>query len=138
MGFIRTEVAGAGRLPHILRAGDGYVANVLPKAYAAETDETVTVAELSGGHIIQGTTLTSDVVYTLPTSLLLEAEWPEMDVGDSYVFYVGNTQAAAFDVVIAVGAGTTAIGANNTLSVPPQSSRMFVLVKTSATTHDLY
>lgn len=138
MGFIRTDVAGVGRLPHTLRAGDGYVANVLPKVYAAETDETITITELSGGHIIQGTTLTSDVVYTLPTSVIIEAEWPEMDVGDAYSFYVGNAQAGLFDVVIAVGAGTTAVGANNSLSVPPQASRMFVLVKTSATTHDLY
>ena len=138
MGFIRTQVAGVGRIPHNLRSGDGYVANVLPKVYAAETDETITTAELSGGHILQGTTLTSDVIYTLPTSVLIEAEWPEMDVGDSYCFYVGNTQAGAFDVVIAVGAGTTAVGANNSLSVPPQAGRMFVLVKTSATTHDLY
>tara|TARA_R110000744_G_scaffold372015_2_gene483374 strand:+ start:11264 stop:11680 length:417 start_codon:yes stop_codon:yes gene_type:complete len=138
MGFIRTQVAGVGRIPHNLRSGDGYVANVLPKAYAAETDQTITTAELSGGHILQGTTLTSDVVYTLPTSLLIEAEWPEMDVGDSYCFYVVNSQIAAFDVVIAVGAGTTKVGANNSLSVPPQGGRMFVLVKTSATTHDLY
>ena len=138
MGFIRTEVAGAGRLPHILRAGDGYVANVLPKEFASETDETLSISELSGGHIIQGVTLTSDVIYTLPTSVIIEAEWPEMDVGDSYVFYVGNTQAAAFDVVIALGAGMTKAGSNNTLSVPPQGGRMFVLVKTSTTTHDLY
>lgn len=138
MGFIRTQVAGVGRMPHILRAGDGYVANPLPTAYAAETDETITITELSGGHLIQGTTLTSDVVYTLPTSVIIEAEWPEMDVGDSYPFYVANTQAAAFDVVIAIGVGITAIGANNTLSVPPQGGRMFLLVKTSTTTHDLY
>lgn len=138
MGFIRTQVAGVGRIPHNLRSGDGYVANVLPKVYNTETDETVTTAELGGGHIMQGSTLTSPVSYTLPTSVLIEAEWPEMDVGDSYCFYVGNTQIAAFDVIIVAGAGTTKVGTNNSLTVPPKSNRMFVLVKTSATTHDLY
>jgi len=138
MGFMRALVSPNGRLPQPLRAGDGFIANLAVKSYAAETDETITTAELSGGSIQQGTTLTSDVVYTLPTSVLIEAEWPEMDVGDAYVFEVTNAQVGAFDVVIAVGAGTTAIGANNTLSVPPQSSRLFKLVKTSTTTHDLY
>lgn len=138
MGFKRVLVEGEGKLPTILRAGDGYVANVVPKIYEAETDETITMTELSGGHIVQGTTLTSNVTYTLPTSALIEAEWPEMDVGDSYSFYVGNTQGAAFNVFIAVGAGTTKRGAGNSLSVNPNSSKMFVLVKTSNTTHDIY
>lgn len=138
MGFLRVLVKEEGAQSKILRAGAGFLANVIPTAFAAETDETLTVAEIGGGLIIQGTTLTSDVVYTLPTSVLIEAEWPEMDVGDAYSFYVGNAQAGAFDVVIAVGVGITAIGANNSLSVPPQASRMFTIVKTSNTTHDLY
>jgi len=138
MGFHRYSANEGGRIPAPSRAGLGLAANVLIKEYTTETDETITMAELSGGLIQQQTTLTSDVVYTLPTSLLIEAEWPEMDVGDAYTFMVTNAQAGAFDVVINDGAGTTAIGTNNTLSVPPQSTRMFTLVKTSTTTHDLY
>ncbi len=138
MGFKRAMVSADGRLPQPLRQGDGFLANPAPKAFAAETDETITTAELSGGLIHQGTTLSSDVVYTLPTAALIVAEEPEMDVGDAYVFIVNNSQAGAFDVVIAVGAGITAVGANNTLSVPPQSSRVFTLVKTAAATFDLY
>jgi len=61
-----------------------------------------------------------------------------MDIGDCFIFEVTNAQAGAFDVVIAVGVGMTAIGANNTLSVPPQSTRWFKLIKTSNTTHDLF
>ena len=138
MGFIRTLVSGDGKLPQVLRQGDGLLANFAPKAFAAETDETLTIAELSGGLIHQGTTLTSDVIYTLPTAAIIVAEWPEMDVGDAYSYVVNNSQAGAFDVVIAVGAGITKVGANNTLSVPPQSSRVFTLVKTAAATFDLY
>ena len=138
MGFKRAKLVGEGRHEEQARAGDGVSANVIVKDYAAETDETVTMPELSGGVLQQGTTLTSDVVYTLPTSVLIEAEWPEMDVGDAYSFYVTNAQAAAFDVVIAIGVGMTAKGANNTLSTPPQATRMYTIVKTSTTTHDLY
>lgn len=138
MGFNRPLVSPDGKLPQPMRQGAGLLANFIAKAFAAETDETLTTAEISGGLIHQGTTLTSDVIYTLPTAALLVAEEPEMDVGDAYSFVVNNSQVGAFDVVIAVGVGITAIGANNTLSVPPQSSRVFTLVKTAAATYDLY
>lgn len=138
MGFNRVLVSKAGILPLPSRTGVGFISNVLPKNFNTESDETITMSELSGGSILQGLTLTSDVVYDLPTSVEVEAEWPEMDLGDAYTFYVGNNQAAAFDVVIAVGAGMTAIGTNNNLSIAPQSGKMFTIVKTSNTTHDLY
>lgn len=126
------------RMPQLSRAGIGLVSNFGIDNRAAETDETLTVGQISGGLVHQGTTLTSDVIYTLPTAALLAASYTGMDIGDAYSFVVNNTQAGAFDVVIAVGAGITAVGANNTLSVPPQSSRIFSLVKTAAATFDLY
>lgn len=138
MGFLRVLASADGRLKQPLRAGAGFIANVSPVNFNTQSDETLTTADLSGGLIVQGLTLTSDVVYTLPTSALISAEWPEMDVGDAYTFYVGNSQAAAFDVVIAVGAGMTAIGTNNSLSVAPQASRMFTLVKTSNAAYNLF
>lgn len=114
-------------------AGDGMGANFAPHAYAAEADATITVAQLSGGLIFQGTTLSSDVVYTLPTSALIAAACPDMNTGDSLSFIVTNSQVGAFDVVIAVGTDTTKVGANNTLSVPPQCSRVFTLLMTDDT-----
>lgn len=138
MGFGRVLFEQQGAMPQKLRAGDGFVANVIPVNFNAEADAALTTAQLSGGAIYQGLTLTSDVVYTLPTAALLAAEWPEMDIGDAFSFYVGNNQAAAFDVVIAVGTGITAVGTNNNLTVGPQSGKMFTLVKTAAATFDLY
>ena len=131
---------GGNRMPSPLRAGDGLVANFLIDNRAAETDETLTVTNVSGGMIHQGTTLTSDVTYTLPTAALMVADnsYAAMDIGDAYSFVVNNSQVGAFDVVIAVGSGMTKVGANNTLSVPPQSSRIFTLIKTAAATFDLY
>jgi len=136
--FLRANVSADGKLLQPLRAGDGFVANLGVKSFVAETDETITTAELSGGSIQQGTTLTSDVIYTLPTAALIAAEFPTMDVGDCFMFEVTNAQAAAFDVVIGAGVGNTAVGANNSLSVPPQSSRLFKLIKTAAATFDLF
>lgn len=140
MGFLRALVSKDAKIPQPMRAGAGLLANFIPDNRAAETDETLTAAQVSGGLIQQGTTLTSDVVYTLPTSTLLVAEddFAVMDLGDAYSFLVNNAQAAAFDVVIALGAGMTKIGANSTLSVPPQASRIFTLIRTGALTFDLY
>lgn len=140
MGFHRVNTYKADKMSSPSRAGTGLTANFIPNARAAETDETLSVTNVAGGLISQGTTLTSDVTYTLPTSALLLAEtgFDSMDVGDAYSFLVNNAQAAAFDVVIAVGTGQTAVGANNSLSVPPQSSRIFTLIKTAAATFDLY
>ncbi len=126
------------RMPQLSRAGLGLTANFSVDNRAAETDETLTTTQLGGGLIQQGTTLTSDVIYTLPTAVLIAAAFSGMDIGDAYSFVVTNAQAAAFDVVIGAGAGNTAVGANNSLSVPPQSSRIFTLVKTAAATFDLY
>ena len=138
MGFGRVHFTEEGKQGQPSRAGVGWVANVTPTNFNTETDETITTAQLGGGAILQGLTLTSDVIYTLPTSVLIEAEWPEMDVGDAYSFYVANNQAAAFDVVVALGVGMTVIGTNNNLTIAPQSGKMFTIVKTSATTHDLF
>jgi len=138
MGFGRVDFQETGVIPQPSRAGAGWISNVAPTNFNTETNEVLTTAQIGGGSINQGLTLTSDVTYTLPTSVLIEAEWSEMDIGDSYSFNVSNSQAAAFDVVLAVGAGTTAIGTNNNLTVSPQASKMFTLTKTSNTTHDLY
>ena len=140
MGFHRVNTYRADKMSSPSRAGAGMSANFLPLAYAAETDETITTTELSGGLIHQGTTLTSDVTYTLPTAALILAEngFDSMDIGDAYSFVVNNSQAAAFDVVIGAGVGNTKVGTNNTLSVPPQCSRVFTLVKSGAATFDLY
>jgi len=138
MGFHRTLVRKSGNIPEPMRKGDGLSANFLPTNFNAEADATLTVAQVSGGAILQGLTLTSDCTYTLPTAALLAAAFPDMDIGDSFSFYVGNNQAAAYDVIIAVGTGITAIGTNNNLTVGPQAGKIFTLVKTAAATFDLY
>lgn len=140
MGFNRAMISPDSRMPQPMRAGAGLLANFLPKVFAAEADATLTVSEISGGMVFQGTTLTSDVVYTLPTAALIAAApgFDAMDIGDAFSFVVVNSQVGAFDVVIAVGTDITKVGANNTISVAPQTSRIFTLIKTAAAAFDLY
>jgi len=139
MGFNRAMISPDSRMPQPMRAGAGVLANFLTTAWAAETDEDITLSELSGGMLVQGTTLTSDVTYTLPTAAAIAAApgFDAMDIGDSFSFVVKNSQVGAFDVVVAVGVGITALGANNSLSVPPQGMLIFNLIKTAAATFDL-
>lgn len=120
--------------------GDGMLSMFNIRAFAAEVDVTLVVSDVAGGLIHQGTTLTSDVIYTLPTAALLAVAdgFKEMNIGDTYSFVVINAQSAAFRVVIAVGTGITAIGANNALGVVAQAGRTFTLVKTAAATFSLY
>lgn len=136
MGFKRVSISDDSKIPQPSRAGDGLIAHLLPANVTATA--TLTLTQLNGGSIIHTVTLAADATYTLPTAAALLAAWDTMDVGDTYSFLVTNSQAAAFDVVVAVGVGITAVGANNSLSVPPQSTRVFTLVKTSSTTMDLY
>lgn len=135
MGFLRVSASADGKLKQPLRAGAGFISNVSPTLFDTEVDTTLTVAQISGGAVIQGGILTSIVNYTLPASLDIVAEWPTMDVGDAFTFYVGNAQPAALDVIILMGTGTTL--RTNTNRVGPKSGRMFTLIKTSDTTHDL-
>jgi hypothetical protein len=137
--FVRPLVREGGMV-RPMNAGDALAANFNITLFNAEADATLTISELAGGHIFQGSTLTSDVIYTLPTAAIIDAAngFVDMNVGDAFSFIVTNSQAAAFDTVIAVGVGITAKGTNNSLSVPPQSSRVFTLVKTDDDAFDLY
>lgn len=137
-GYNRPLLSGPDVISAPMRSGDGWLSDVKPTNFNTESDATLTVAQVLGGAILQGLTLTSDVTYTLPTAALLDAVLNGMDVGDCLNFYVGNNQAAAFDVIIAVGTGITAVGTNNNLTVGPQAGKMFTLEKTGTATYNLY
>ncbi len=131
-----------GGLSRPSNSGDGLAANFAMTIFGSQADATLTIAQLSGGHIFQDVTLTSDVIYTLPTAIAIAAAAVDMNTGDAMSFVVTNSQVGGFDVVIAVGVGITKIGANNTISCPPQASRIMTLVMTDDTdgaeTYDLY
>jgi len=140
MGFNRVLHFDSDKMPSPHMEGVGLLGSILPTNFNAEADATLTVAQLGGGAIYQGLTLTSDVTYTLPTAALIVAQegFADMAIGEAFSFYVGNNQAAAFDVIIAVGTGITAVGTNNNLTVGPQAGKLFTLVRTAAATFNLY
>jgi len=135
MPFGRTSFSGDGRLPQPLREGDGFVANVGVTENAADADLILTTAQLSGGFITQTTTLTAPRTLTTPTATEIDAEFPTMDVGDSFMFSVSSAQFSAFNTIVAGGTGVTLQGVGNVVA---ESSRMFALVKRGVATYDLF
>ena len=75
---------------------------------------------------------------------LCEQRFRKEDVEDKIEILLKDYRdlEGTFDAIIAVGVGITAIGANNTLATPPQTSRIYTLVMTDDTdgaeTYDLY
>ena len=140
MGFKRALLSNASQTASPSYAGDGLMANFNMTVFNTTTPQTLDVSQISGGNILHAATLGATVTYTLPTAaaLLASPAFASMDNGDSYSFVVTNAQAAAFGVIIAVGSGMIAQGNNNSLTVSAGSSRIFTLVKSSATTFNLY
>ena len=135
MSFRRVFVHTAELAPTPLRAGDGLIGNVLVHSKTDDADATITFSQLSGGFIQQSGTLTAARTITLPTAAVIIAEWPSMEVGDSFLLVVSNANTAAFAVTVAGGTGITLVGSG---SIPRYESRIFALVKTSATAMSLY
>ena len=131
MGFDRAVVRKQGMEQEAV-AGAGWLANPVVTVDATDAAATITVSAILGG-IWQRTTLSADRIDTLPTAALILAAMPMMDVGDSYVFMVSNTDAS-HKITVATASGITLSGSVDVLL---NTSRMFLIRKTSSTTIDV-
>lgn len=127
MGFLRTLVGNAASLLRPLRQGDGILANVYVTEVGADSNQTLTMEQISGG-AINYTGFTAGRNLTTPPATDFLAAFPDMDIGDSYSFLVSIQDGFAGTWV--AGAGVTLAGRATT----PASSWSWVVVnKTSAT-----
>lgn len=131
MGLKRVQVREGGMVRDA-RAGDGPLSANLTTIVATAGNLTIGLAALLGG-VARFTGAAAGVTYTTPTAVAILAALPEMDIGDSFEFRLVNTAAQA--ATIAGGVGVTAIAGNLVVNA---TSKVFSLVKTSATTMDLY
>jgi len=138
MGFIRGLVNYNGNLPSALQAGEGMLANFGPLVNNLDASLVLTVADLSGGYIYQGATITATRLFVLPTAAAILAAWPSMGIGDSFPFVVTNAQTAAFTLAVGLGSGITQAGTAGFSNIANLSSRIFLLQKTSSSTLLLY
>lgn len=130
MSFVRPLVTEKGST-RAACVGEGMLAHVRPASIAADAASTITAAMILGGVVIHSTH-TAARIDTTDTAANILAAMPDMDTGDTFMLIVSS--AAAFTITLAGGTGVTASG---NLIVAANSSRMFVLTKTSATTMTL-
>lgn len=116
-----------GGISRNARAGDT-VTNPVIITVAADANDTVNVARLSGG-VVQYTGFTVSRTLTTETAALFLAAFPEMDIGDAYNFKV--SVVPAFAGTWAAGVGVTLAGK---LTVPAATEVNVYVIKTSATT----
>jgi len=132
MGYKRQQVREGG-LVRDARAGDGLMSSS-PRITTVATAGNLTIGlDAMLGGIARFTGAAGAVTYTTPTAAAILAALPEMDIGDSFEFRLTNTAAQA--ATIAGGTGVTAIAGNLVVNA---TSKVFTLVKTSATAMDLY
>lgn len=130
MTFERALISKEG-IPTLSRVGIGWLA--MPKRSNQTTDSNQTIwygAILGGLYTRSGTN--TNRTDTTATAVDILAAMPDMDIGDTFMFMVGNLTANT--LVIAGGVGVTASG---NLSVLTLSTKWFMLEKTSATTMNM-
>ena len=124
MGFKRGIIQDQG-LSRNMRAGDGATWAPILVIVAADAAYQVTVADLAAG-AIQFTGFTAGRALTAPLGTLVEAAFPEMDIGDSIAFKASVVPAFAGTWTAATG---VTIAGRTTL---PASSSQDVLIRKTA------
>jgi hypothetical protein len=128
MLFKRLLATNNAGLPQVSRQGLGMLGNISVTTKNTNVDHTITVDEMSGGCIYYDS-LSAGRAVTTPTAALILAACPDMDIGDSFCFWVAIQDA--FAITWAAGASVTLAGRATTAA---SGSSMIVVVKTSATT----
>lgn len=82
------------------------------------------------GTILSGVP-TANRAYTLDTGANYDLQFPNMAVGDSFVFVIANNAAGALTITLTAAAGSTITG---TATVAQNIARYFMLQKTAAAT----
>ena len=121
--LLATDQAG---LPQVSRAGLGMVGNIAVVEKTTDANHTLTVAEMAGGCVYYSA-LSAGRTVTTPTAALILAACPDMDIGDSFMFWVSIQDA--FAITWAAGAGVTLLGKATTAA---SGSSLIVVTRTGA------
>lgn len=125
--FVRAKVV-QDAMERRARCGDGWLGMIRRTDNSTDANSTITTAMILGGLYTRSGTNTSRTD-TTDTAANILAAMPDMDIGDTYMFMVGNLTGTN-PVVIAGGTGVTASG---NLTVVALTTKWFMLTKTSAT-----
>jgi hypothetical protein len=123
--LLATDQAG---LPQVSRAGLGMLGNIAVLEKTTDANHTLTTAEMAGGCVYYSA-LSAGRTVTTPTAALILAAAPDMDISDSFCFWVSIQDA--FAITWAAGTGVTLAGRATTAA---SGSSMIVVTKTGAAT----
>ena len=124
--FVRAMVRPTAAVEREAHAGDGWLANPRITTDSTAGNRTFTVEGMLGGAIVM-TGAGGAVAYTYPTGTLIAAAFPEMDIGDVYVFTITNT-AAQVATLTTAASGTTLAG----FTTANAQTRTILMKKTGA------
>jgi threonine dehydratase len=128
MLFKRVMSTDQAGLPQVGRQGQGLLGNISIAAKTTDENHTLTVAEMAGGAVYYSA-LSAGRQVTTPTAALILAAAPDMDIGDSFCFWVSIQDA--FAITWVAGDGVTLAGRATTAA---SGSSLVVVTKTAATT----
>lgn len=111
------------------RPGDGWLSNLVVTPVAADTNQTMTMAQIMGG-VILSTGKTANRNFTLPLATAIDAALPNMDIGDGLLFKI--VSGDGFGVVVTANTGVTVQG--NT-TVATLTAKHVLITKTAASTY---
>jgi hypothetical protein len=126
MLFKRVLSTNNSGLPQIGRQGQGLMANIDITSKTTDANHTLTVAEMSGGMVYYSALSAGRSVTALP---LILAAAPDMDIGDSFSFFVSIQDA--FAITWVTNTGVTLVGRTTT---PASSWSLITVTKLTATT----
>lgn len=131
MSYKRASVSDQG-LVRKARTGDGWLAHLRRTDQATDSNQVIAAAAIQGGLYSRSGTNTNRTD-TTDTAANIIAVFPEMDIGDVFMFSVSNPTAGSLTI-----AGGTGVTASGNLVVPTLTHRLFMFTLTSATTMTLY
>ena len=115
MGFIRNIMREFG-IERESRVGDGFsVTGTRVTANATAGNQAITVAGMLGG-VAAFSGAAGAVAYTYPTGAQIQVAFPNMAVGDTYMFQVVNTAAQVATFTGATGSVVSGISTANAFS----------------------
>jgi hypothetical protein len=126
--FNRVQSTTRSGLPEIGRQGQGMLGNLRVAEVTTDAAMTMTVAQMAGGAVYYSA-LSAGRVVTTPTAADILAAAPDMDIGDSFHFWVSIQDA--FAITWGAGAGVTLAGRATTAA---SGASLIVVTKTAAAT----
>jgi hypothetical protein len=128
MTAVRNVIMDPGGMARNSRNGDNAMTSMMLTKIATDANQVLALAAISGG-LIQFTSFTAGRVVTTDTAANIILAFPQMDIGDTFIIIVSNTQA--FAATWAAGTGVTLAGKATTLA---SGFNFVAITKTGAAT----